>query len=290
MHDHKKSLSLTALVCLVSGLAAQPNASAADVATTEAGMSTLPIASLASPVHSSTIVQYPRNNTNFTPICLPACARVHGLSLSGRSVMRKLDCGGSGALLDRKISWKSRFRLESGCALLTVEQPTLIECGPGLTYVEKSTTIVAHTDGTATRFVNLSDHHRESVRVTFANHFVELDPGVEVVFVKSASTDAQALAVQEDIGWKDLKHDYVDGLHIFVFRVSAADMLKKCKIYRQLNQSTLAFDHELRDELVKTVAALEQMYNKKKGPFNLDAPYKYGPDGTQEAAKDEHPV
>jgi hypothetical protein len=199
-------------------------------------------------------------DSDFRPLEVPAGAVLRGLSLSGRGVMHEVQ--------------PHQYKLESGCAMLQTDGAAQVEAGPGIATISANTTAVVHVDGDATRFVNLTDHRRHSMRVSFGKHFVDMDPGFELVLVKGEHLDPKALATQEHIGFKDMRQMCTDHLCVFLFRVSAADVITHCKIYRQLAQSPLDVDRVLREQLIKSVAALETMYNKRKGPYKID-PFEY---------------
>jgi hypothetical protein len=144
----------------------------------------------------------------------------------------------------------------------------------------KGSTAVLHYDRQVVRCANLSDHHLNSVKVVFGKYFRDVDPGREIILVRDGAGDIGKLALGESIGWRDLNRIKLGDVHVFTIKVSTKDMLKSCLIYRQLSESPLEADHRLKDELLKSAAALETMYNKKKGPFEL-SPYKQGHPGEE---------
>lgn len=219
------------------------------------------------------------DNEHFAPVPLRPDAPLRGFSLSGLADLKQTDGAGSSLIGNKTAGWQARYRLHSGCVLLTAQDNLLIDAGPAKAFIGNGTTAVVHTTPQATRLVNLTDHKRYSMRVIFGKHYIDLDPGFELVLVPQQGRNPKDLAIQEDIGWKDMRSISTDDTCVFVFRVRAADMLKKCHIYRQLNESPLAIDHHLRDELVKSVAALEVMFNKHTGPFAVDTAYGYGSEG-----------
>lgn len=219
---------------------------------------------------------------------LPSGSTIRGLSLSGAARMKQIDGPGTAVWQTKKLSWTRRYKLEQGCALVHAQRPVMMEAARATAFIDSGTSAVIHTDGPATRFVNLTDHHKNGMTVVFGNHYVDLDPGFELVLVKAGSDSIKTIAIHESIGWRDLQQIESDGLAIFVFRVSAADIMDKCKIYRQLDQSPLKGDQTLKEQLLKGVAALETMHNRKKGPFKLD-PFHYGPDENQQTAAKSQP-
>lgn len=216
-------------------------------------------------------------NDNLTPIDIPGGSHLRGLSLSGNARLTKVGANGSADLAGLHAEWVAQYHMSVGCALLHGYSPTLVEVGPAVVYIASGATAIAHSDNDAARVVNLTDKHRQSVRVVFHRHFIDLEPGQELVLVPTESKDAKAVAVQQDIGWKEMQYAVMDNMIAFVYRASTADMMEKCRIYRQLAQSTCPEDKRIREQIFKTVAALETMYNKKKGPYTVSEPYAYGP-------------
>lgn len=220
-------------------------------------------------------------NPNYSPICMRTGARLRGLSLSGRAEMQQIDGPGQNIWKGKPHRWHARYRLQDGCALLHAEAPSLIHVGEAAAFISENTTVVMHSDKLATRFINLADHHRNSMKVIIGNHYVNLDPGFEVVIVHAPDADPKVIAIQEHIGYREMKQLVVDEMIVFSFRVNSADMLKECKIYRQLSDSPLDEDYRLREELMKTVAALDAIFIKRKGPYIVNEPYLYGTDDKQ---------
>jgi hypothetical protein len=217
----------------------------------------------------------PPVNQHYTPIAVK-CSKMSGLSLSGKAKMMLVDkVPGSVVLDDRTVDWQCHYNLIRGCAMLTTKKPILVDALDAKVYLDQGTTAIVHVDDQVIRCVNLTDSHMHSFRLVFGGHYFDIDPGREIVLVKDTHQNPKALAIQEGIGWRDLYQSKVDGKWVFVYRVSAKDTLKTCKIYRQLKESPNALDQELRNDLVKSVAALETMYNKRKGPYHL-TPYHYG--------------
>ncbi len=231
------------------------------------------------PFSSSAVINVPKVNDHFTPIALPGGSRLRGLSLSGNAKLLQTDGSGAATISTKTIKWSERYELTDGCTLLNTGVPVLVHAGPAAAFIAEGTSAVAHSDNEVTRFVNLADHRRGSVRVVFGNHFVDLDPGFEIVLVKAAGRDPKAVALDEGIGWKEL-HQISEGeLQIFVFKIDPGSMMKTCKIYKQLTDSPLPVDHVLLDDIMKTVAALQNMHVKKNGPYTLTEPFLEGPDG-----------
>ena len=218
-------------------------------------------------------------NEHFTPIELQAGSRLRGLVLSGLAQVKQVDGQGSTTWDGKIVNWHERYELKDGCTLINAQGDLLLHAGNATVFIKKGATAMAHNDGRVTRVANLSDKQRQSVRVAFGNHLVDIDPGFELVIVPTTGEDLKTVVMQESIGWRDLRQAREGGFDVFVFRVNSADMMKTCKIYKQLSESPLKVDQDLRDEIVKTAAALEEMFNKRKGPYNLSDPYKYGPDG-----------
>lgn len=219
-------------------------------------------------------------NENVTPIDVPAGADLRGLSLSGECKLTIIGAAGAANLEGIKARWSKHFEQSAGCALLHAYAPVLLRCKDVTAYISAGTTVVSHVDPDGSvRVVNLTDQHRRSVRVFFRGHFVDLNPGIEMVLVPSLGEDAKGVAFRENIGWKNLHHTSVGDTTVFVFRVSTKDMLSTCRIYRHLSQSTSPQDKRIKEELVKTVAAVETMLTKTKGPYTLSDPYVYGESG-----------
>lgn len=227
----------------------------------------------------TTVASYPAAsspvNQHYTPIEVK-CSKMSGLSLSGKAKMLLIDkVPGSTVLGDRTLNWECHYSLLRGCAMLTTKKPILVDALDAKVFLDQGTSAIVHVDDQVIRCVNLTDSHMHSFRLVFGGHYFDIDPGREIVLVKDSHQNAKRLAIQEGIGWRDLYQSKIDGKWVFVYRASVKDMLKTCKIYRQLKESPMAIDRELRDVLVKSVAALETMYNKRKGPYQL-TPYQYG--------------
>ena len=219
-------------------------------------------------------------NENAMPIRMPIGGELRGLSLSGECKLSVVGEAGSANLEGVKAHWNKHYSQSAGCALLHAYVPVLLQCNEVTVYVSAGTTVVTHIDPDgSTRVVNLTDKHRHSVRVFFRKHFVDLNPGVEMVLVPCNGEDAKSVAFRQNIGWKNLNHTSIGDTTVFVFRVSTKDMLEACRIYRHLTQSNSPQDKKIRDELVKTVAAVETMFTKMKGPYTLSDPYLYGRSG-----------
>lgn len=219
-------------------------------------------------------------NRHFTPVPIPCRNKVRGLVLSGRAEMIKIRTDGSATVGGKPIKWHCKFLLSSGTVLITAEKtPILVKAGTTVVFMDIGSTAVIYSGKNATRCANLTDKHQGSIKVMFGKHFLDLDPGREVVLVKDeGKQDLRFAAVRDDIGWQDLQQAKVGGLSVFSCKVSGKDILKVWEIYRQLTESPLTEDHSLRDQLVKTVAALDNMYDKRVGPYAL-TPYKYGVEG-----------
>jgi hypothetical protein len=104
--------------------------------------------------------------------------------------------------------------------------------------------------------------------------------------VKGKQKEAQELAHRDGIGWRDVHSSTIGDTSIISYKILNSDMLKKMKIYQQLQESPLAEDHQLCEELMKSAAALETMYIKKQGPYVVTDPYKYTKQESQQIADD----
>lgn len=273
-------LGSTVILSCIWAVALYFNTASADEGGASQKVAALPLTSVrTSPFHEAPASCELTLNENLSPIDIPAGANLRGLSLSGQCVLTKIGGSGEGDLAGMHAEWESQYKMSEGCALLHGHTPVLIELGQTVAYVAAGTSCVAHMDKQVTRVVNLTDQHAYSIRVVFNKHYVDLAPGQELVLVPTDNLDAKAIAVQEDIGWKDIQYDFMDGVVAFVFRASSADMLDKCHIYRQLSQSADPADKRIKSQIMKTVAVLETMYNRKKGPFSDSDPYLYGHEG-----------
>jgi hypothetical protein len=219
-----------------------------------------------------------RINDSYTPLAIPCNGKVRGLALSGKAQMQKIHESGSAKLGKRTVTWQCRFDLGEGCSLVTAEQKAiLVKAGKTSIFLDKGTTGVIHytSTGRLTRCTNLTDKHQGSMHVVFGKHYQQLDPGQEIVLIPDIGQNVQEVSTQEKLGVRDLYKTKMDGYFVFLFKVSAADMIKHCKIYKQLQESPYESDHRLSAEIVKNVAALDTMSTYKVGPFPYKKPYTY---------------
>jgi hypothetical protein len=267
------SFGLCGLICLsVQAAEKEPEA----VAKTASAASSLQLGVISKDVFSAD----EKINTHFTPVPIPCRNKVRGLVLSGKAEMVKIRKDGSADVGGKTIKWHCKFLLSTGTVLITADKtPILVKAGKTVVFMDTGSTAVIYYGKNATRCANLNDRKQGSMKVMFGKHFLDLDPGREAILVKDAGKQEPIhSAVRDGIGWQDLQQVRVDGLVVFTCKVSGKDILKAWEVYRQLNESPISEDHALLAELLKTVAALDSMYDKHVGPYAL-TPYKYGVEG-----------
>jgi hypothetical protein len=209
-------------------------------------------------------------NGHFTPIDIPCGTKVRGLALSGKAEMQKIHEEGSAVIGGKVRQWKCRFILSEGCTLITANSvPILVKAGSVNVFMDKGANAVVHYDSKngITRVTNVTDRHLGSVHVIFGQHFQELDPGREMVFVPDTGQKPSMVLTHETVGWRNLEQTKLDGMHVFMFTVNAKDMIARCFIYKQLTESPLPEDHRLASEILKSVAALDIMNKRQLGHF-----------------------
>lgn len=109
----------------------------------------------------------PQNvNHDYTPVVLPKESILEGLILSKAAKLHQIDT--------------NHFKMSDGCALIKADEPILIDGSKASVQSKPGTAFVVHSDETTTRVMNLSDRHRDSLRVIIDDYYITLNPGEEV--------------------------------------------------------------------------------------------------------------
>lgn len=201
-------------------------------------------------------------NSTYTPLIIPADALARGISMSGDAKLYRIA--------------DSHFRIGCGSCLIHADAPMRIETCRTSILIRKGASIVVCTRKDVTRVLNLSDRHRDSVRVLLDNYHLTLNPGEEVGIVGAGAERPEKIATETAIRFRKATTTKAAGYQIVVFEFSLADALKNCRIFKQLTDSKSPVDKVLLAEIIKTAAAVNTMFDKSHGKYTNGEPEESG--------------
>ncbi len=197
-------------------------------------------------------------NTSYTPLIIPADALARGISMSGDAKLYRIA--------------DSHYRMGCGSCLIHADGPMRIETCKTSILIREGASIVICTRKDVTRVLNLSDKHRDSVRVLLDKHHLTLNPGEEVGIVGSQAEEPEKIATEKSIRYRKATTTKAAGYNIVIFEFSLADALKNCLIFKQLTESKSPVDKVLLSEIIKTAAAVNTMFDKSHGKYTNGEP------------------
>ncbi|MBX9568705.1 MAG: hypothetical protein K2X77_07410 [Candidatus Obscuribacterales bacterium] len=197
-------------------------------------------------------------NSTYTPLIIPADALARGISLSGDAKLYRIA--------------DAHYRMGCGSCLIHAEAPMRIETCRTSIFIREGASIVICTRKDVTRVLNLSDRHRDSVRVLLDKYHLNLNPGEEVGIVGAQAEQPEKIATETAIRYRKATTTKAAGYNIVVFEFSLADALKNCLIFKQLTDSKSPVDKVLLSEIIKTAAAVNTMFDKSHGKYTNGEP------------------
>lgn len=161
------------------------------------------------------------------------------------------------------------YRVTLGTLLVHATEALRFETPQGTVYIKKGAVALVSASPNMTRVRDLSDSWNGDITVIAGKYSCALVPGKEINIMKPVKVDDDALpyVLADGISRRDIRINEVDDMKIVSADFSLLHALLSHPLLRQINTSTMPWEHQLVAETLKSAAALNMVVDREKGPY-----------------------